>query len=129
LCCFLCLCCAIGCVVGIYCVSIVCCNGVVVVNKIAEFCVFYIAWFCSRMRFICLFVILLSFVIHSFIMRFKSHKRYINTIYGHNEVSHIKTLNFGGYFMYYRLKNTKILSSAHTVYLCVLYGSQNTIQH
>ena len=30
-----------------------------------------------------------------------------------------------GYYLYHQVKNLATLRSAHTVYLCVLYGSQN----
>jgi hypothetical protein len=37
----------------------------------------------------------------------------------------VLTLNPSGYYMYHPLEHTKILHSAHTVYLCVPYGSHN----
>ena len=45
-------------------------------------------------------------------------------------INHLKPT---GYFMYHQLLTTKVPLSAHTVYLCVSYGSQNSdyfpIQH
>jgi hypothetical protein len=35
------------------------------------------------------------------------------------------TLKSSGYYMYHQFKVKQILLSAHTVYLCVLCGSQN----
>jgi len=37
----------------------------------------------------------------------------------------VNPLRFSGYLMYCRVFNTPILRSAHTVYLCVLCGSEN----
>ena len=37
----------------------------------------------------------------------------------------LNPLKLSGYIMYHHVQHTKILRSAHTVYLCVLYGSQN----
>ena len=37
----------------------------------------------------------------------------------------INPLWLSGYFMYHHFHHSTILRSAHTVYLCVLYGSQN----
>jgi len=43
-------------------------------------------------------------------------------------IFNIDPLKPSGHCMYHQLEHTQILRSAHTVYLCVLYGSQNKQQ-
>jgi hypothetical protein len=44
------------------------------------------------------------------------------------EVQNLYHLNPLGYYMYHQGKHSAILRSAHTVYLCVLCGSENKEQ-
>ena len=45
----------------------------------------------------------------------------------HLEVKHdtLTLLKPSGYFVCHKMQHKKILRSAHTLYLCVLYGSEN----
>jgi hypothetical protein len=56
---------------------------------------------------------------HRAIVSATSHVR------GIPQTEFVTTLQPSGYYTYHQVKHSQILRSAHTVYLCVLCGSQN----
>jgi len=93
-------------------------------------------WFCNR-KGVCLllgtdwiFIHNSTFCPHSVLMRsVRIWKRTATiSLYSNNWLVLYQSFNPlqpSGYYMYHHVKHSTILHSAHTVYLCVPYGSQN----